>query len=82
MTWTYIYLYIVLLIACFTEGVSNVNERTKVRLTGGSGPHEGNVELYFKGEWKYICDDHWDIRDAKVICRQLNFTKAIKATLK
>lgn len=71
---------VLLMIAYFTD--ANVGVKTLLRLSGGSGPHEGNVELFYKGQWKYICDDHWDIRDAKVVCRQLNFTKAIKATAK
>ena len=53
---------------------------TRIRLSGGSGPFEGNVEVYIKNEWKYICDDSWDIRDAKVVCRGLNYTKGIMVT--
>ena len=50
----------------------------QLRLTGGSGPHEGNVEVLFnKTTWKYICDDRWDMRDAKVVCRELGYATAI-----
>eukprot|EP00111_Clytia_hemisphaerica_P018020 TCONS_00053338-protein len=64
---------------CFsTSDARHVN--TTLRLSGSENPFEGNVEILYKGQWKYICDDYWDIRDAKVVCRQLGYTKAIIAT--
>jgi len=51
-----------------------------IRLTGGSGPHEGNVQILFNfTTWKYVCDDGWGSRDAKVTCRQLGFAKAVRS---
>jgi len=55
---------------------------TQLKLSGSNNTHEGNVEVYYDGKWKYICDDYWDIRDAKVVCRQLGYTKALMATRK
>ena len=52
---------------------------TTLRLTGGKSESEGNVELFHEREWRFICDDYWDIRDAKVVCRQLRFTEAVIA---
>uniref|UniRef100_T1IIV9 protein-lysine 6-oxidase n=1 Tax=Strigamia maritima TaxID=126957 RepID=T1IIV9_STRMM len=51
-----------------------------LRLVGGRGVHEGNVEIFHIGRWGAICDDEWDIREATVICRQLGFTRAHQVT--
>ncbi len=38
----------------------------------------GRVEVFYKGQWGTICAYSWDIKDAKVACRQLGFKNAIK----
>jgi len=55
----------------------------ELRLTGGRGPHEGNIEMLVVRNktrvWRYVCDDNWGARDAKVACRELGFERAVKA---
>ena len=44
-----------------------------VRLVSGQTPYDGRVEICLNGVWGSVCDDRWDYRDAKVVCRQLNY---------
>ena len=50
----------------------------KVRLRGSSSLHEGRVEVYHRGQWGTICDDHWGFKEATVVCRMLNYSAAEK----
>ena len=45
-------------------------------LIGGTTDSEGNVFI----DGKPVCDDHWDLNDAKVACRQFGFLNAVRFT--
>lgn len=46
-----------------------------MRLIGGTGPYEGTVELNLNGVWGSVCDDHFDINDANIICRMAGYPR-------
>ncbi|XP_060561518.1 scavenger receptor cysteine-rich type 1 protein M130-like [Ruditapes philippinarum] len=47
---------------------------TEVRLVDGYGKFSGRVEIKVDGVWGTICDNAFDMNDAKVICKSLNLT--------
>ncbi|XP_067166135.1 antigen WC1.1-like [Apteryx mantelli] len=52
-------------------GRVEVKHQGFVQLAGGDSPCSGRVEIRDGGQWRTVCDSHFDLKAAKVICREL-----------
>uniref|UniRef100_A0A8C5U354 CD163 molecule n=1 Tax=Malurus cyaneus samueli TaxID=2593467 RepID=A0A8C5U354_9PASS len=50
-----------------------------LRLSGGESRCDGRVEISLHGVWRRVLDDDWAIKDAHVVCRELQCGTAQKA---
>ena len=46
------------------------------------GPHHcaGHIEVFYSNRWETVCNDHWDLDGANVLCWQLGWGNALPAT--
>ena len=60
--------------------LSECNKENSLRLRNGQDQFEGRVEICTRTSlrsrrlgWRAVCDNGWDIHEARVTCRQLGF---------
>ena len=53
----------------------------RTRLVQGRSSLEGLVEVYYNGSWGTLCDDGWNIKAAKVVCKELSLGDVVEAVV-
>ncbi|NXP25691.1 C163A protein, partial [Scytalopus superciliaris] len=51
----------------------------ELRLSNGTGPCSGRVEVKHDEQWGTVCDGDWTIEDAEVVCKQVQCGSAVQA---
>lgn len=57
------------------------HDEYSIRISNGTAPNEGRVEINYQNQWGLVCDDSWDLTDANVVCRELGYVRGASKAL-